>query len=192
MLGFFKKKNQPKMFRGWDVHFNANQHNIDELVELQQAMHEKLYHTEEILKISNILGYDIEQIAVFEPIESRQMFLSMGSASLVKAVRDFDLNYHPVTGEDTPKEVVSEAFEFLKAQSIIIGNENIANELEKMSWPKAHKILFDKGVVMVHTFEFFELSILTLMIEGIKRGACLFEVNEDGSTKVMPYSRRQE
>jgi hypothetical protein len=115
-----------------------------------------------------------------------------GSATLVKSVRDFDLNYHPITGEDTCKEVVAEAFEFLKSQSIIVGNDNNANELEKISWSKAHKILFDKGVIMVHTFEFYELSIITLMIDGDKKGACLFEVNEDGSPKLMPYSRRQE
>jgi hypothetical protein len=192
MFGLFKKKNPIKTFRGWDVHFDASKHNVAELVNLQRAMDEKNYQQDDILKISNILGYDIEEIAVFEPIEGSQMFLSMGSASLVKSIRDFDLNYHPVTGEDTSKAAVSEAFEFLKAQSIIVGNDNSANELEKISWPKAHKMFFDKGVLLVHSFEFYELFITTLMVEGKKRGACLFQVNEDGSPKVMPYSRRQE
>lgn len=192
MFGFFKKKNEIKTFRGWDVHFDASKYNIAELVNLQRAMHEKNYQREDILKISNILGYDIEEIAVFEPIEGSQMFLSMGSASLVKSIRDFDLNYHPVTGEDTSKEAVSEAFEFLKAQSIIVGNNDSANALEKISWPKAHQILYDKGVLLVHTFEFYDLFITTLMVEGKLRGACEFQVNEDGSPKVKPYSRRQE
>jgi hypothetical protein len=203
MFGFLKKKNASKMFRGWDVHFDASQRDVAELVNVQLAMLEKTYQPEEILKISNILGYDIENIAVFEPLDGKAVWIEKspgvrvhnyqkGSATLVKSVRDFDLNYHPVTGEDTPVEVVTEAFEFLKSQSIIVGNDNSADELNKISWSKAHKLLYDKGVVMVHTFEFYELSIITLLIEGKKRGACLFEVNEDGSPKSMPYTRRQD
>lgn len=192
MFGFFKKKHQVKTFRGWDVHFDASKHNVAELVNLQRAMHEKNYQQDDILKISNILGYDIEEIAVFEPIEGSQMFLSIGPASLVKSIRDFDLNYHPVTGEYSSKEAVSEAFEFLKAQSIIVGNDEKANALEKISWPKANQILYDKGVLMAPTFEFYDLFVTTLMVEGKKRGACEFQVNEDGSPKVMPYSRRKE
>ena len=200
MFGFFKKKNQTKRFLGWDVHFDASKHKVADLVNLQRAMHEKNYQQEDILKISNILGYDIEEIAVFEPIEGAVKWIEespgihnfrRGSASLVKAIRDFDLNYHPVTGEDTSKAAVLEAFEFLKSQSVIVGNDNSANELEKLSWLKAHKMLYDKGIMMVHTFEFYELWVTTLVVERKKRGACLFQVDDDGSAKVMPYSRRQ-
>jgi hypothetical protein len=189
MLGLFRKRQSLKAFRGWDITSILSNYNIKELIELQKIFNQKAYDPEQIEKISKILGFNIQEIAVFESISvdnMNQNILAYGNGLLIDVDAGINLEYYRVMDQEPPLQIIDEAFSFIKNQPMIIGNDSCSKLVDNPYWPKIQGMMGERGVQIQHVFRFYELDITVSLVNSKRQSACLFRLTENGEATRIP------